>query len=537
MFEQEIQNKIYDGATAVLRGPAARKAIKVGIDQVVGAVGSTMGPKGKCVIIQTLDGSPVVTKDGITVAKSIRPKDNAIRIGAQLVTEAALKTNDEAGDGTTTSTVLAGALIRECDKLLSAGYDAIQVRQELDVATERVQREIDSQVLSVDDLESLVSVATISSNGDATIGRIVANAVHQAGRDGVVSVEDARGVATTLEVTEGLLLDKGYISHYFITDRERLRASYDDAFVLVTDKKLSNIRDLIPVLEMVHQAGKGLLIVADDVEGDALQGLVLNRNQTGLRIAAIKAPGLQHQKLSILEDIVQLVGGNHPLQSTGKQLKELTLQDLGTCKRFVVDGKSTTIVGNGFTKDAIERRAEELRCQIENPTTLKDDQEFLKKRLSRLTSGAAVIRVGGTTEMELVEKKYRVEDALNATRAALAGGILPGGGATLARIGMQLRLETDSSPGQRLLAEALLAPFRAICHNAGVHPDVLIEKHKDEMLKSPRFGWNIATMQFLDLIDNGVIDPAKVTKLAVANAVSVASVFLQLDSVILGDEQ
>lgn len=537
MFENELQNKIYDGTTVVLSKDSARKALKVGIDQVVAAVGGTMGPKGRCVIIQTNEGSPVVTKDGITVAKSIRPRNNAARIGAQLITEAALKTNDEAGDGTTTSTVLAGALIHECEKLLSAGHDAIRIRHELDAAAELTQKLIEEQVIRIDDLESLQAVATISANGDSSIGKTVASAVFESGRDGVVSVEDARGVATTLELTEGLLLDRGYISHYFITDRERLRATYDDAFVLVTDRKLTSLRELIPVLELVQQSGKGLLIIADDITDDALQGLVLNRTQAALKVAAVKAPGMPHQKLAILEDIAALVGGNHPFQNSGGSISTTTLADLGQCKRFVVDGRTTTIVGTGRTTAAVAARASELRAQIENPLTMKDEQEHLKKRLARLTSGAACIRVGGATEMELTEKKYRVEDALNATRAALDGGILPGGGSTLVRIAVLLGRDPSASQGQLLLSKALLGPFQTICRNAGEHPSVLLERHKDEMMDNPRMGWNIYSMKFLDLIADGVIDPAKVTKLSVSNAVSVASVFLQLDSVILGDEE
>jgi chaperonin GroEL len=513
-----------------------------------------MGPRGRCVVITAEEeGSPpVVTKDGVTVSKAVDPVDPTERMGAQLVREAASRTNDEAGDGTTTASVLTGALVNSVVKYVGAGMEPADLKKGLDAATARVLAEVAKTAEKIDTEEALRDIATISANGDAEIGALVAQAVHKTGVDGVVAVENARSATTTLEIVEGLRFERGYLSPYFVTDQEKMRAAYEDCAVLVTDRKLSSLKELVPLLEDCSRNSKPLLIVAEEVDGDAIQGLVLNRAQGALRVVAVKLPGAGAERDAQMRDLIALVGGEHPTASSGRKVEEANLKNVGFAKKVVVDAKTTTIVGRSDAQVRVAERVKELRGQLEDATTSKEEVDAVKKRLAKLSSGAAIVRVGGATELELVEKKYRIEDALHAAKAALEEGILPGGGTALFKIRQQLEQDPvvvatlahgdGVACGWKAVFDACHAPLRRIAENAGQSSDVVCQKMSElsvvrvvngvEQTVNVNVGWDAAEGKMKDLRKAGIVDPAKVTRCALRNAASVAGVFLLLDAVI-----
>jgi len=478
---------------------------------------------------------PLVTKDGVTVSKSIKLKNPIERMGAELIQEAASQTNEVAGDGTTTATVLTEAMVKEGLKLLDAGYSA----RELCAGIERARTQVDDYLMSVakqlTTSEEIAQVATISANGDRAIGDIIAQAMGKVGKDGIITVEDAKGMTTSLDVVEGMQFDRGYLSPYFVTNPDRMLTTYQDAYVLVTDKKLSSLRELIPMLESIVRDQKSLLIIAEDVEGEALQGLVLNRVKSNLPVVAIKAPGYGQHRDELLRDICTLTGATLVSSSTGVDLKD-AVKSLGRVKRLVVDAKSTTLVGTGQTKENVDKHVADLRAQTEDVTLGAEEINKLKNRIAKLASGVAIIRVGGATEVEMIERKYRIEDALNATRAAAEEGIVPGGGMALINAYKALRASSDEKErGENVVMKACMAPVRRIVTNAGGMPDVVLNEleHSREGLA---YGYNAATDRYEDLIAAGVIDPVKVTRSALKHAASVAVTFLSLDAVVCEEE-
>ena len=528
--------------TRVIFSSEARKQLYKGLDVAAEAVGCTLGPRGKTVLIQRDGQAPLVTKDGVTVSKSIRLKDPVERMGAELIQESASQTNEVAGDGTTTATVLTQAMVREGLKLLEAGFSAKELCSGLERACARVDAELVLAAKQLTTSEEIAQVGTISSNGDTVIGQLIAQAMDRVGRDGVITVEDAKGMSTTLEVVEGMQFDRGYLSPYFVTNPERMVATYPDAVVLVTDKKLSSLRELIPMLEQVVQAQKALLIIADDVEGEALQGLVLNRVKSQLPVVAIKAPGYGQHRDELLKDICTLTGATLVSSSTGVGLAEAA-KVLGKVKKFVVDAKSTILVGTGATKDGVDKHVTDLRVQLEDVTLGNEEVTKLKTRIAKLAGGVAIVRVGGATEVEMVERKYRIEDALNATRAAAEEGIVPGGGMALVNAYRTLGgvkagvVSKEEAMGAAVVMKACLAPLRRIVENAGQSPDVVLNElerlHKNDLAH----GYNAATGLYEDLVFTGVIDPVKVTRTALKHAASVAITFLSLDAVVCEEKQ
>jgi len=527
---------IAETSTQIIFATDARKQLYAGMKLAAEAVSTTLGPKGHTVIIQRPNQSPLVTKDGITVSRSIRLKDPVQRMGADLIREAAAQTNETAGDGTTTATVLTFALVEAGLKLVESGYD----RQHVCRGIERGARFINDMLLNGAKLvvtsEEIAQVGTISANGDKEIGRLIAQAMERVGRDGIITVEDAKGMATTLDVVEGMQFDRGYLSPYFVTDMERMRAMYENARILVTDKKLSNLKELVPLLESVSRAQQPLLIIADDVEGDAMSGLVLNRVKGSLKVIAIKAPGYGQHRNELLKDICVLTDATLVSASTGTSLEKFDQKWLGTCKKVAADAKTTTLVGTNTVKAFVDQHVAELRAQLEDVTLTEEDRSKLRVRVARLASGIAVIRVGGATEIEMIERKYRIEDALNATRAAAQEGIVPGGGQALLQCGLLLSKEAkeesterDEAAGVEIMAKACLAPLRKIVENTGVSSDVIIHQL---LAQAGNTGYNAASGAFEDLVAAGIIDPCKVTRTALKNAVSVAVTFLSLDAVI-----
>jgi chaperonin GroEL len=524
-----------DSTTQVIFKNDARRQLFAGIEIAAEAVSTTLGPKGKTVLIQRKGEAPIVTKDGVTVSKSIKLKDPVKRMGAELIREAASQTNEIAGDGTTTATVLTHAMVKEGLKLLEAGYPSRELCKGIEIARARVDAELVSAAKRLTTSEEIAQVGTISANGDRKIGDLIAAAMDKVGRDGIITVEDAKGMATTLEVVEGMQFDRGYLSPYFVTNQDRMNVVYNDAKVLLTDKKLNNLRELVPILEKVMQGRNPLVIIAEDVEGEALQGLVLNRVNANLPVVAVKAPGYGQHRHDLLSDISVLTGAKLVSASTGLKLESLTLKDLGNLKRVVVDAKSTTLVGTGAERPLVDTHVANLRSQLEDVTLSTDEVAKLKVRIAKLASGVAVIRVGGATEVEMIERKYRIEDALNATRAAAEEGIVPGGGmalGTIAAAGLDEGLSQEESMGAAIVKRACLAPLRRIAENAGVTPEVVLR----ELLLNPGKGYNAATGEYVDLIAAGVIDPVKVTRTALKNAASVATTFLSLDAVVFEEE-
>jgi chaperonin GroEL len=529
--------------TRVVFSSEARKELYTGLEITAEAVSCTLGPKGKTVLIQNNEGSPIVTKDGVTVSKSVNLKDPLRRMGSEMIREAASRTNDVAGDGTTTSTVLTHAMVKSGLKLLEAGYPSQDLCVGINLAAKIVLDGLTNSAKQLTTSEEIAQVGTISANGDRNIGELIATAMEKVGKDGIITVEDAKGMSTSLEIVEGMQFDRGYLSPYFVTNNEKMNTVFHDAKLLLTDKKISSLRELIPVLEKVNQSRSPLLIIADDVEGEALQGLVINKLNANLQVVAIKAPGYGRHRDELLNDIAVLSGAKVVSSTTGVKLENITFAELGTLKKVVVDAKTSTLVGTGATKKQVEDHVADLRHQLEDITMTSDEITKIKVRMAKLASGVAVVKVGGATEIEMVERKYRIEDALNATKAAADEGIVPGGGMALFN-SLELLNEktlTETSQGVKagvsIVQDACLAPIRRISSNAGQSPEVTIkELQRLDMSKRLTSGYNAALDQFVDMVEAGIIDPVKVTKTALKNAVSVATTFLSLDAVIVEEE-
>ena len=509
----------------------ARELMLNGIRTLADAVVVTLGPKGRNVVLDKSWGSPTVTKDGVTVAKEIELEDKFENMGAQMVKEVASKTSDMAGDGTTTATVLARSIYEEGQKMVAAGNNPMAIKRGIDAAVETIVKELIALSKPTKDQREIAQVGTISANNDETIGNIIAEAMNKVGKEGVITVEEAKGMETTLEVVEGMQFDRGYLSPYFVTDPEKMVASIEDPYILIHEKKVSNMKDLLPVLEQVAKMGKPLMIIAEDVEGEALATLVVNKLRGTLQVAAVKAPGFGDRRKAMLEDIAILTGGQVVSEDLGIKLENITVNDLGRAKRISIDKDNTTIVDGAGSRAALEGRVKQIRAQIDE-TTSDYDREKLQERLAKLIGGVAVINVGAATETEMKEKKARVEDALNATRAAVEEGIVPGGGVALVRCLSaleKLRVKADQKLGVRVIMRAIEEPLRQIANNAGMEGSVVIDKVKSG--KGP-FGYNAETDAYEDLIKAGVIDPTKVVRLALQNAASVASLMLTTQAMI-----
>ena len=512
----------------------ARAALKKGVDQLAEAVKVTLGPKGRNVVIDRKFGSPLITKDGVTVAKEIELENPIENMGAQMVKEVATKTSDLAGDGTTTATVLAQAIFREGLKNVTAGANPMSLKRGIDKAVEQVVAQLKSMSVETAGKKEIAQVGTISANSDEEIGNLIADAMEKVGKDGVITVEEAKGLETTLETVEGMQFDRGYLSPYFITDPDRMETVLEDAMILIHDKKVSSMKDLLPVLEKVAQMGRPLLIIAEDVEGEALATLVVNKLRGTLKVAAVKAPGFGDRRKSMLQDIAVLTGGQVISEEVGFKLENAVLSDLGRAKRIVIDKDNTTVVDGAGEQDLIKGRINEIRAAIDK-TTSDYDREKLQERLAKLAGGVAVIHVGAATETEMKEKKARVEDALHATRAAVEEGIVPGGGVALLRAQAVLRTfkldDADEQIGVRIIERALEEPIRQISQNAGVEGSIVVAKVREN--ESNSFGYNARTDEYEDLVQAGVIDPTKVTRTALQNAASIAGLLLTTESVVV----
>jgi chaperonin GroEL len=515
-------------------GVDARAALKKGVDQLAEAVKVTLGPKGRNVVIDRKFGSPLITKDGVTVAKEVELDHPIENMGAQMVKEVATKTSDLAGDGTTTATVLAQAVFREGLKNVTAGANPMSLKRGIDKAVERVIAELKSMSVETAGKREIAQVGTISANNDEEIGNLIADAMEKVGKDGVITVEEAKGLDTTLETVDGMQFDRGYLSPYFVTDPDRMEAVLEDALILIHDKKISSMKDLLPVLEKVAQMGRPLLIISEDVEGEALATLVVNKLRGTLKVAAVKAPGFGDRRKAMLGDIAVLTGGQVISEEVGFKLENAVLSDLGRAKRIVIDKDNTTIVDGAGQEDAIQGKIKEIRAAIDK-TTSDYDREKLQERLAKLAGGVAVINVGAATETEMKEKKARVEDALHATRAAVEEGIVPGGGVALLRAQAALkdfRLDDeDENIGVRIVERALEEPIRQIVGNAGVEGSIVVAKVRENESKS--FGYNARTDVYEDLVQAGVIDPTKVTRTALQNAASIAGLLLTTETVVV----
>jgi chaperonin GroEL len=512
-------------------GQEARNSILRGVNILADAVKVTLGPKGRNVILEKSFGSPTVTKDGVTVAKEIELEDKFENMGAQMVKEVASKTSDTAGDGTTTATVLAQAIYREGSKVVAAGANPMDVKRGIDMAVEEVIKELKKLSKPTKDQKEISQVGKISANNDETIGNIIAEAMNKVGKEGVITVEEAKGMETTLDVVEGMQFDRGYLSPYFVTDPEKMEAVLEDVYILLNEKKISNMKDMLPILEQIAKMGKPLLILAEDVEGEALATLVVNKLRGTLKCCSVKAPGFGDRRKAMLEDIGILTGGRVISEDLGIKLENIKLNDLGRAKRITVDKDNTTIVDGAGDKDDIEARVKQIRAQIEE-TTSDYDREKLQERLAKIIGGVAVINVGAATETEMKEKKARVEDALNATRAAVEEGIVPGGGVAYLRCLSALdkmKLEGDMKMGVDLVKRSLEEPIRQIANNAGQEGSVVTEKVKNE---KGAFGFDAAQDEYTDMIKAGIIDPTKVVRLALQNAASVASLMITTEAVV-----
>jgi chaperonin GroEL len=509
----------------------AREAILRGVDTLADAVKVTLGPRGRNVILEKSFGSPTITKDGVTVAKEIELEDKFENMGAQMVKEVASKTSDVAGDGTTTATVLAQAIYKEGSKLVAAGVNPMAIKRGIEKAVEAVVEELKKLSKPTKDQEEIAQVGTISANNDTTIGNIIAEAMNKVGKEGVITVEEAKSMETTLEIVEGMQFDRGYTSPYFVTDPEKMTVNLSNPYILLNEKKVSGMKDLIPILEQIARMGKPLLIIAEDVEGEALATLVVNKLRGTLQVSAVKAPGFGDRRKAMLEDIAILTGGKVISEDLGLKLENVTLNDLGTAKTVTIDKDNTTIVDGGGSRKDLEGRVKQIRAQIDE-TTSDYDREKLQERLAKLVGGVAVIHVGAATETEMKEKKARVEDALNATRAAVEEGIVPGGGVALLRAAKGLekvKLEGEEQSGVTLVHRALEEPIRQIANNAGAEGSVVVEKVKDQ---KAGFGFNAENGKYEDLMKAGIIDPTKVTRFALQNAASVAALLLTTEAMI-----
>ena len=520
-------------AKQLLFDEAARHKILRGVELLSKAVKITLGPKGRNVVIDKKFGSPTVTKDGVTVAKEIELADPYENIGAQLVKEVASKTNDAAGDGTTTATVLAEAVYKEGLKHVTAGANPIYLKRGIDKAVEAAVAELAKISKKVNDREEIRQVATVSANWDAGIGEIIADAMDKVGKDGTITVEEAKSIETTLDVVEGMQFDKGYLSPYFATNMEAQEAILEDAYVLIHEKKISNLQEFLPLLQTVAKSGKPLLVIAEEVEGEALAALVVNKIRGTLNVCAVKAPGFGDRRKAMLEDIAVLTGGKCITEDLGLKLENLTTADLGKAKRITVDKENTTIVEGGGKSSDIQGRVKQIRRQIDE-TTSDYDREKLQERLAKLAGGVAVINVGATTESEMKEKKQRVEDALHATRAAVEEGIVSGGGVALLRTGKAVdaaiaALEGDEKLGAQIVRRAIESPLKQLVSNAGIEGAVVVQ----QVLNSKgNIGYNVATGEYVDLVKAGVVDPTKVTRIALQNAASIAGLLLDRKSVV-----
>jgi chaperonin GroEL len=511
----------------------ARDRMLRGVDILASAVRVTLGPKGRNVVIDKSFGAPRITKDGVTVAKEIELEDKFENMGAQMVREVAQKTNDQAGDGTTTATVLAHAIVREGAKAVAAGMNPMDLKRGIDIAVSAVVKDIEKRSKKVESSSEVAQIGTISSNGDKKIGQMIAQAMQKVGNEGVITVEEAKALDTEVEIVEGMQFDRGYLSPYFITNAEKMLAELDDVYVLLHEKKLTGLQAMLPVLEAVVQTGKPLLIVAEDIEGEALATLVVNKLRGGLKVAAVKAPGFGDRRKAMLEDIAILTAGQLISEDLGIKLENVTLNMLGRAKKVIIEKEKTTIVDGAGKKKEIEARVGQIKAQIEE-TTSDYDKEKLQERLAKLAGGVAVIRVGGATEVEVKEKKDRVEDALNATRAAVEEGIVPGGGVALLRakkaVGRITNENSDVQAGINIVLKALEAPIRQIAENAGVEGSIVVGKIVEN--KSETFGFDAQTEDYVDMVDKGIIDPAKVVRAALQDAASVAGLLVTTEAMV-----
>jgi chaperonin GroEL len=512
----------------------ARAALKRGVDQLAEAVKVTLGPKGRNVVIDKKFGAPTVTKDGVTVAKEIELSDPLENMGAQMVKEVATKTSDLAGDGTTTATVLAQAIFREGLKNVTAGANPMAIKRGIDRAVQTVVEELKKISVPTGGKKEIAQVGTISANNDAEIGNLIAEAMEKVGKDGVITVEEARGLDTTLETVDGMQFDRGYVSPYFVTDPEKMEAVLEDAFILIHDKKVSSMKDLLPVLEKVAQQGRPLLIIAEDIEGEALATLVVNKLRGTLRVCAVKAPGFGDRRKAMLQDIAVLTGGQVISEEVGFKLENAVTSDLGRAKRIVIDKDNSTLIDGAGEDKSIEGRINEIRAAIDKSTS-DYDKEKLQERLAKLAGGVAVINVGAATEAEMKEKKARVEDALHATKAAADEGIVPGGGVALLRAQRSLKSlklnDTDEQIGVEIIRRALEEPIRMIVQNAGAEGSLIVEKVRGS--KDDAFGYNALTDTYENLVQAGVIDPTKVTRTALQNAASIAGLLLTTEALVV----
>ena len=509
----------------------AREKIMKGVDTLANAVKVTLGPKGRNVLIAKSWGAPTITKDGVTVAKEIELENRFENMGAQMVKEVASKTSDKAGDGTTTATILAQAVYREGSKLVVAGMNPMALKKGIEKSVSIVVDELKKMSKPIKDKKEITQVGTISANNDRTIGEIISEAMEKVGKEGVITVEENKGMETALELVEGMQFDRGYVSPYFVTDAEKMEASLDDPYILLYEKKISVMKDMIPVLEQIARTGKPLLIIAEDLEGEALATLVVNKLRGTLKCSAVKAPGFGDRRKAMLEDIAILTGGKVISEDLGIKLENVTLQDLGTCKRVSIDKDNTTIVDGAGRKADIEGRVKQIRAQIEE-TTSDYDREKLQERLAKLVGGVAVIKVGAATELEMKEKKARVEDALNATRAAVEEGIVPGGGVALLRsLGAlgKAKLDNDEQHGLNIVRRAIEEPIRQIADNAGFEGSIVVEKVREG---KGAYGFNAETGEYEDMLSAGIIDPTKVVRFALQNAASVASLLLTTEAMV-----
>ena len=519
-------------AKEILFDVKAREKLARGVDKLANAVKVTLGPKGRNVALEKSFGAPVITKDGVTVAKEIELDDKFENMGAQLVKEVASKTSDAAGDGTTTATILAQAVYHEGIKLVAAGRNPMAIKRGIDKGVEALISELANLAKPTRDQKEIAQIGTSSANADATIGNIIAEAMSKVGKEGVITVEEAKGLETTMDVVEGMRFDRGYLSPYFVTNAEKMICEMDNPYILCTEKKISSMKDMLPVLEQVAKVNRPLMIIAEDVEGEALATLVVNKLRGALQVVAVKAPGFGDRRKAMLQDIAVLTGGQVASDDTGSKLENMTLTDLGTAKRVVVDKDNTTIVDGAGKSEDIKARVKQIRAQIEDSTS-DYDREKLQERLAKLVGGVAVVHVGAATEVEMKEKKDRVEDALNATRAAVEEGIVPGGGTALIRVSKVLNdikpADDDELAGVNIIRRAIEEPLRQIAHNAGFEGSIVVEKVR---AGKDGFGFNAATGEYEDLIKAGVIDPKKVTRTALQNAASVASLLLTTECAI-----
>jgi len=511
----------------------ARERMLRGVETLANAVKVTLGPKGRNVVLDKSFGAPRITKDGVTVAKEIELEDKFENMGAQMVREVAQKTNDLAGDGTTTATVLAASIVKEGAKSVAAGMNPMDLKRGIDLAVAAVVEDIKKRSKKVASSAEVAQVGTISSNGDANVGKMIAEAMQKVGNEGVITVEEAKALDTEVEIVEGMQFDRGYLSPYFITNAEKMVAELEDAYVLLHEKKLSGLQAMLPVLEAVVQSGKPLLIIAEDIEGEALATLVVNKLRGGLKVAAVKAPGFGDRRKAMLEDIAILTGGQLIAEDLGIKLESVTTAMLGRAKKIVIEKEKTTIVDGAGKKKEIEARVNQIKAQIEE-TTSDYDREKLQERLAKLAGGVAVIRVGGATEIEVKEKKDRVEDALNATRAAVEEGIVPGGGVALLRakksVGKLTNANADVQAGINIVLKALEAPLRQIAENSGVEGSIVVNKIMEN--KSETYGFDAQTEEYVDMLDKGIVDPAKVVRAALQDAASVAGLLVTTEAMV-----